>query len=281
MKTILVPFREDDSAQVALETACVVADRFGSHIEGLFVPPTRLIVAGDGVVVVPTASAYVDDEARVQADRARGLFDAAIRQRGLMLHDVTFRSDKPTAGWRELEGQESQVVAEYSRLFDLIVMGRTQRGFAADWTATCEAALFEGGRPVLIAGREPLRQVGGVVAIAWNGSTETARTIGLAMPLIATATSVVVLSVEEGMVPGPSGEQVAKHLLRHGVEARAVAAKSKGRAVGETILDETAAAGADLLVKGAYTQSRLRQMIFGGATQHILNNATVPVVMAH
>ncbi len=39
--------------------------------------------------------------------------------------------------------------------------------------------------------------------------------------------------------------------------------------------------GADLLVKGAYTHSRLRQLIFGGATSHILAEAILPVLMVH
>jgi len=39
--------------------------------------------------------------------------------------------------------------------------------------------------------------------------------------------------------------------------------------------------GCDLLIKGAYTQSRMRQFIFGGTTRYILNNATLPVFMAH
>ena len=50
---------------------------------------------------------------------------------------------------------------------------------------------------------------------------------------------------------------------------------------GEAILAEAKAQGADLLVKGAYTQSRLRQMIFGGATSHILGAAELPVFFAH
>jgi nucleotide-binding universal stress UspA family protein len=54
-----------------------------------------------------------------------------------------------------------------------------------------------------------------------------------------------------------------------------------GRNTGEAILAAAQSQGCDLLVKGAYTQSRLRQMIFGGATSHILANAALPVLMAH
>jgi nucleotide-binding universal stress UspA family protein len=144
-----------------------------------------------------------------------------------------------------------------------------------------EAALFESGRPILIAPPTPPDKIGEVVVVAWNGSTETARTIALAMPFLVKAQQVLVLSVEEGMVPGPSGADVVQNLIRNGVAAKKKQIQASGRPPGRAMLDEAAAAGADLLVKGAYTHSRLRQMIFGGATSHILSHAEVPVFMAH
>src|SRR3546814_1244723 len=87
------------------------------------------------------------------------------------------------------------------------------------------------------------------------------------MPLLAKAKKVTVLTVEDGMVPGSSTTEVAQHLIRNDIPADHVDAKAGYRTVGEAILEETMALGADLLVKGAYTQSRVRQMIFGGATR--------------
>jgi nucleotide-binding universal stress UspA family protein len=95
------------------------------------------------------------------------------------------------------------------------------------------------------------------------------------------ADQVIVLTVEGGMTPGPTGEEAAGHLRRNGVKASALTAKPEGRTTGEVILRQTGLLGCDLLVKGAYTQGRVRQLIFGGATRHILENATLPVFMAH
>ncbi len=91
----------------------------------------------------------------------------------------------------------------------------------------------------------------------------------------------MVLAVEGVMVPGPSAAEAARHLQLNGVAAETREAATKGRGGGETILAEAAELGADLLVKGAYTNSRLRQMIFGGATSKILAAAELPVFMAH
>jgi nucleotide-binding universal stress UspA family protein len=83
------------------------------------------------------------------------------------------------------------------------------------------------------------------------------------------------------MTPGPSGEDLAQNLQRHGIPAIARHVTPRDRAPGEVFLDEAKAIGADLVVKGAYTQSRLRQMIFGGATRHIIMEASMPVILAH
>ena len=74
---------------------------------------------------------------------------------------------------------------------------------------------------------------------------------------------------------------MTESLIRNDVPARAKLVRAEGRSIGQAILDECQTAGADLLLKGAYTHSRLRQMIFGGATSHILANAELPILMAH
>jgi nucleotide-binding universal stress UspA family protein len=147
--------------------------------------------------------------------------------------------------------------------------------------STLEAALFDSGRPILIAPPQAPSQVGRNVTIAWNGSTETARAIAYAMPLIKRAERVTVQVVEGVGVAGPSGADVARHLERNGIASQVVTLKRGQRSPGVVIIEEALAAGSDLVVKGAYTQSRLRQMIFGGATSHIIAETTLPVLMAH
>ena len=100
------------------------------------------------------------------------------------------------------------------------------------------------------------------------------------MPLLKKAKKVYVLTIEGFMVDGPTGEQCAAMLQRHGVNVEAVTRPTR-RSHGETALEETVQLGGDLLIKGAFTQSRLRQMIFGGPTAHIMAKARVPVFMAN
>jgi nucleotide-binding universal stress UspA family protein len=82
-------------------------------------------------------------------------------------------------------------------------------------------------------------------------------------------------------VPGPSAEQLIRYLQRHGIAAEPLTVELDGRNTGEAILAAAESLGCNLLIKGAYTQSRLRQMIFGGATRHVLANAALPVLLVH
>jgi nucleotide-binding universal stress UspA family protein len=186
-----------------------------------------------------------------------------------------------TAAWRDEAVTGYEALGSLGRAYDLICVGRPLPGAAVPSMSALEAALFESGRPILIAPPTPPDRLGDVVVVAWNGSTETARTIATAMPFLVEAKEVVVLSVDNGMVPGPSGAEIVQGLMRNGIAARTHQVKGGDRAVGAAILEECKALGADLLLKGAYTHSRLRQMIFGGATSHILGAAELPVIMAH
>ncbi len=144
-----------------------------------------------------------------------------------------------------------------------------------------EAALFDSGRPVLIVPTAPPKTLGRNILVAWNRSLEQANTNDYAMPLLRLADQVTVVEVEGGTTPGPSWEEATRHLQRNSVKATGLVIKPGSRSTGEAILDYAAKNNCDLLVKGAYTQSRLRQMMFGGATRHILAHATLPVLMAH
>ena len=101
------------------------------------------------------------------------------------------------------------------------------------------------------------------------------------MPFLLKAHRVVVLTVKGATVEGPSGDEIAATLRLHDVPATALTHADERRSPGAAILAQSRALGADLLVKGAYTQSRLRQLIFGGPTQHILEHAELPVLLAH
>ena len=285
MRGILVHVDEHRALQSVLTSALLVARRFEAQIDGLHARPgaQRIIpVAPEGAFI--PASEIVEDLERADRDLDRQLrdrFEAFMREHGVAAVGSVLPGAEVAAAWRDEAVTGYEALGSIGRAYDLIVVGRPLSGAAVPSMSALEAALFESGRPILIAPPAPPDKIGEVVVVAWNGSTETARTIALAMPFLTQAETVVVLSVEDGMVPGPSGSEIALGLLRNGIAARTQQIRAGERAVGAAILEECTALGADLLLKGAYTHSRLRQMIFGGATSHILGAAELPVIMAH
>jgi nucleotide-binding universal stress UspA family protein len=167
------------------------------------------------------------------------------------------------------------------RVYDLILVEQPEK-LASIAEATLEDALFESGRPVMMVPKTTGAHLGDTIAIAWNGSTETAATVALAMPFLKQARQVVVVAVgpQHMPEPGPSGEELVRSLEGHGLNVSLRTAVGRQKPQGESFMKEAMAAGADLMLKGAYTQSRIRQMIFGGATRYIIMEARIPVIMA-
>lgn len=282
MKAILVPFEESDVVDSVLGTAVLAAKAFGSYIEGVYVQPALpAIASADGFgVVTPAFVEKYEQEDRARITQAEQYFNEFVQARGLSNVEPQTASDTPSAVWQNV-GPSDDYVGHRGRLFDLIVVGRPIHGATTPTMHTLEAALFETGRPILIAPPKAPEVLGETVVISWNGSTETARTIAFAMPFLLRAKKVVVSTVVDSLVPGPSGQEVARYLALNGIEAAASDCTIGRRSLGEAMLEEAAKHGADLIVKGAYTHSRLRQMIFGGATSHILAYSEIPVIMAH
>jgi nucleotide-binding universal stress UspA family protein len=279
MKAILVPTQNHDAMQSALETALLLARRHGSYIEGFAL---RLAIAeligadmAGGIPIETFKSDSIEE-----AKQAREVFEAFMQK-----HDVPRASGTPASlsfGWLEEAPEGESFVGSYGRVFDVIVMNRPDANSTGVYYRAIETGLFESGRPLLLCPPSPPRQVGTNVLVAWNCSTEQARATALAMPILQKADRVTVLSVTGGTgVPGPSAEQLMQYLQRNGVFAEPMRVDAAGRGTGEAILAAAESLGCDLLIKGAYTQSRLRQMIFGGATRHVMANAALPVLLAN
>jgi nucleotide-binding universal stress UspA family protein len=281
MKAILVVVG-DATAGPAVDAALAVARRFGSHLVGLHAVTTEYAVVFGGEMGFSISSEVdrtLEREAQERRDQARRLFRERMAAAGVPLAPAAAPGTGPTAEWREEDGRQNAVTGTLGRVFDLIVIEQPTK-LASLAEATLEDALFESGRLVLMVPAQVPAQFGDKMSIAWNGSTETARTVALSMPFLLQAREVEVVSVESGFITGPSAAALATSLARHGINVTSKHVPTKNPP-GEMMLAEAYAFGADLMVKGAYTQSRLRQMIFGGATRQIINEAKIPVLMAH
>jgi nucleotide-binding universal stress UspA family protein len=279
MKTILVPTEHNTSMVSALDTALLLAQKFGSFIEGFSLRPAVAdLVAMDPDSGLTMVAVKENDAEMVR--QAEDMFRAFMAQ-----HQVAQQAgaaqNAPSFSWLDSAPSGHDFVGSYGRVFDCIVLARPGDEWQSPSMVTLESALFESGRPVLIAPPASPKSLATNVLIAWNNSTEQARTTADAMPLLRLAQRVTICTVEGATVAGPTGEQMARSLKFNGVNTEQITLKKGKSNAGEILLAKAEELGCDLIVKGAYTQSRLRQMIFGGTTRHILANAKLPVLMAH
>ena len=279
MKTILVPTQQVATMKSALETAVLLARRTGAYIEGF---PLR--VAIPPYVVAELTAGLTMDAYDAQRDdevaELRRLFETFMKE-----HDIPpsgANVARPCFGWLASAPDDEGFIGSHGRAFDITVIARLDAESTGLHRRVIESALFESGRPVLLAPPAAPKQIAGNVMVHWNGSTEQSRANAFAMPLLQLAERVTVLTVVGGReVPGPSADYIVRQLQHNGIAARPVRVELGDRETGEAVLEAARAEGSDLLIKGAFTRNRLRQMIFGGATSHIMEHADLPVLMAH
>ena len=275
MKNLLVLVEDHSCVGSVLASALLIGRAFGSLIEGIpIAPDISDIVVAD----ISIATTVFDARTRqVLTDRAALHFNSAINQSGYAREP---EGNGPVALWTN--GMISDgALGSLARVYDLTVLGKPGSGGHDPRQATFESVLFDSGRPVLIAPPKVPQRLGETVLIAWNRSSETARTVAFAMPLLRRAKRVVIQTIEINSIPGPPGTLLAAALRRDGIEAETFRLEGRSHNEGPAILAKAQEIGADLIIKGGYTQSRLRQMIFGGSTSHILAYSDVPVFMAH
>src|ERR1700751_1933715 len=245
----------DGNAGPVLDAALMTARRFNSHIVGLHSLTTEYAVVFGGEIGFSISSEVdrtLEREGHERRDQARRLFREFMNSKGVPIDPVPAGHNGPSASWREEDGRQNAVVGMIGRAFDPIAVEQPAN-LASIAEATLEDAVFESGRPVLMVPKRSLPTLGEVVAIAWNGSTETAVTVAMGMPFLKQARKVVVVTVgpQHMPEPGPEGEELARALERHGMDVSVRTAHGRQKAQGESFLKEAMAAGADLLLKGA------------------------------
>jgi len=282
IKSILVPATGSDG-----DRALRAAETFAAHLDILHVriDPVQMAVAmtseASGMTLVDRVIETLDASAREREAKARRIFDAFVAEHGLALADAAADppSDKPSAQWHVETGNEAFVAVGWGFGADLIVAGRPG-GDEGVSRATLEALLFETGRPLLIPSAAPPAGPTDRVAIGWKPTAAAARAVAAALPFLANAAEIVVLSVAEEASGRSEAQRLVRNLSWHGLRATARTVRPDGRSPPETLL-ATAAESSNLLVMGGYGHSRLREWIFGGFTQRVLEEAPIPVLMMH
>ena len=278
-KDVLVIVSEAEADEPAIALGEILAGLCSDcHLSAAFLTP----LPDEPLAYEPTVVAGVWAEllgrARQEAEVERKKVEARLQRSG---------KKAELRGAEALSRDLGRVAAVHARYADVAVMTRPSAGAGVELREEIiEGVLFHSGRPALIAPPGWTGStVGKRVIVAWDASREATRALSEADDLLENAEAVTVLTVDAKPKMFGHGDQpgsnIAGHLNRRGLPAEVRNVDSAGRSASSAILEEAHKFNADLIVMGGYAHSRLRELVFGGATRELLRTTTVPLLMAH
>jgi nucleotide-binding universal stress UspA family protein len=195
----------------------------------------------------------IGDAAAKDSVEMRNIFDAWCKEPGI-------------GDWVEVIGETAKVVAAEAANADLVIIGRAPDGYQGARQQAVHAALFDVNKATLLVPETVAASLGRSVAVAWKPSETADRAIDAALPLLLRAEHVTILMATD---EGDRGANLSASF------------QASDRKIGQALIEEAHAVGADLLVMRAYTRSQLAEFVLGGATSEVLASADLPVLMHH
>ena len=285
VRKFLLPVSSSASAEAALHIGLTLAKRWHAHLQVLHIrTDSRELApfAGEGLTgaMIEDMMNATEREGGARERSLEELFALATEAAQIPVGEALRGRDEPSASFTSLTGREDELIAHKARLADLTIVPHPQSGEDVAAADALHAVLFDSGRPVLLSPVLPPQTIGKRVAIAWNGTATAASALSSVMPFVRQAEAVRILISDDYRRPGPTGAEVAEYISHHGVIAEVVPFYPRKGSTGAGLLAAAADFGADLMSMGAYsTASRLRELILGGITRHVLENAQLPVLM--
>ena len=272
LKHILLHLDDSDASANCMAVAFDLAQKHDAHLTGIYVLPD-MTVPGYGEMPVPgDLIQRLEKQDLAIADQVKTGFEAAAGKAGQV------------AEWCCMKGYAPEQIALQARYADLVIVAKsTAENYFSDRRTLPERLVFTSARPLLlIPDRDSDHSFGKHVVIAWNGRREAVRAVNDALPLLAQATRVNVLAVNSSEAESAIvTADLCQYLSRHGVNAEGTEIIAKDADIGAVLLAQADELGAGLIVMGAYGHSRWRELILGGATQYILEQTTIPVLLSH
>ena len=276
-KDLLVHVDDTRSCAARLQAAVDLAAAHEAHLTGVYIiadPSPAVFATGH---VPPEFLDSMQQRVRERAEAALARF-AEVAGRNQISFET--RID------RVLYTEVVDALATNARYADLVIVGQADPDDPEGPRYLPEGVTLGSGRPSLVIPYiGPTPTLGQRVTVAWNAGREAARAVNDALPILAGAQAVDVVTVNPSEAPFGHGEEpgadIALHLARHGVKVEVQRIDTRDLDVANAILSHVADRGSDLLVMGAYGHSRLRELVLGGVTRTILHDMTVPVLIAH
>jgi nucleotide-binding universal stress UspA family protein len=290
VRNVLAVVGDPTGGRACLDAALRVGRHLNCHVEAMHVrsdPTATLPLVGEAMsgAMVDEMMGVADKEAGQRANRTRAVYAEMLARDGLVETPAGARPTGFGVSWLDAVGIEEQVVALRGCRADLIVVARPTADNETAALMTLNSALMQSGRAVLAA--PPVPAVGELkrgpfkkIALFWNGSSEATRAVQAALPFLVAADEVTVLRVEEEEWYAET-DDLEVHLAFHGVHAVVSKVLPREGKTGRSLLFASGDIDADMMVMGAYTRSKLRQLILGSVTGYVMQHAILPVLLCH
>lgn len=287
MQVITVPVADRPECKISLETAFDIGKGLSANVIGYHVRPHQkesgrasaglsLKLLNFDDVEEPSSKKQIE----LNSKAARKLFyHLAEEHQYPVVRRPQLKRGEGCAIWHEMVGSAGRIMSIVGPLSDLLVVSRPRKRTSARARAFMLSALLQSARPVLVLPQKRCQIIGQRALIAWNQSTEAANAVAAALPLLRTAAEVCVVSCGSDSRSGPKVSHVQDYLRHWGIKSQRVV--TPGRQVMEELTDTYQQMGAGYLVAGAYSRGHLRETIFGGVTEHLLERTKIPLLMLH
>ncbi len=275
IKNILVHIDHSKACEHRVKAAIDLTTQYDARLSALFVVPDYFVPSYVEAQISTDIIAQISDQALERARETQAKVKAQVEAAGLKV-DCYIE-----------EGNLVGIISDYSRYTDLLLLGQSQTGDPDNISeGLADHLVLEGGAPCLVIPYIGSRQtLGKRILLAWNGSRESARALRDALPVLGAADQVSVLMIKpkshDEAHTATEEKVILSYLADHGIEAKIDLCIDKHLDPGDTILAQTSDNDIDLIVMGAYGHSRLREIVLGGATRHLLREMTVPVFISH
>ncbi|WP_169569773.1 universal stress protein [Sneathiella limimaris] len=291
IKSVLVPLTGSDKPcdTNSLTSALNIAKHLNCNVDVLHVkrdPKSAAAFVGEGMTtaMIESVIEMAEKDIDQRCETARNLFNTMCADRGIDVEapGETTPHAAPSARFVEKTGNQEDFLPAYGRMFDLIVVCKKSTVDNSENDLVINAAILETGRPVLVIDEPIPEEFGKKIAVIWNGSVESSLAITQSLSLLQAAEKVSLITAIDDLSEDIKPDEAMRYLKLHGVNAESCAIRgTTGKSTAEALMDAAGKFGADFVVMGAYTKSRLRRLFFGAVTGEMLENCKLPILLVH
>ncbi len=285
MKTVLLPLTAHMEISAISDFSIKFSQKYAATITALYVqadPRSAIPFVGEGLSgdMIQSIHEASQKEAEDQENKAKTNFANIMKQHDISERDSDDILPNSHYRWRTVTGEITDHVGRKARTFDVSLCMQPTADIDCNKHIFTDL-IYRSGRPVLMLPASMHSSVGENLLVAWNGSAEITRSIANALPILRLAKSVTLIQVGEIDPDRPTLKDAAEYLADHGIKALTEEKLVSNHSIAETILDTATEKQADMVIIGAYSHARWRELILGSVTRQLITQTSLPIFMSH